>query len=133
MTDYLENENLLNERQHGFRRGRSCLSQLLNHYQNLLKLMEDGEVVDVIYLDFAKAFDRVDHGILLKKLQILGIGNPLLSWIHNFLINRKQCVVVDGAESALADVTSAYPREQCLGLSCSCFTSGTLMPTCNTP
>ena len=61
IVDFLEAEQLLNDNQHGFRRGRSCLSQLLNHYHNLLALMEKNEAVDVIYLDFAKAFDRVDH------------------------------------------------------------------------
>ena len=55
LAEYLESENLLNDSQHEFRSGRSCLSQLLNHYQNLLTLMENKEVVEVIYLDFAKA------------------------------------------------------------------------------
>ena len=115
LTEYLESENLLNDSQHGFRRGRSCLSQLLNHYQNLLTLMENNEVVDVIYLDFAKVFDRVDHGILLRKLRDLGIGSPLLKWIHSFLTNRKQCVVVDGAESAFSEVSSGVPQGTVLG------------------
>ena len=115
LVEFLEIENLLNDNQHGFRRGRSCLSQLLNHYQNLLSLLEKNEAVDAIYLDFAKAFDRVDHGVLLKKLQALGIGNPLLKWIHSFLTERKQCVVVDGAESAFSEVVSGVPQGTVLG------------------
>ena len=115
MTEYLETENLLNERQHGFRKGRSCLSQLLNHYQHLLDLMEAGDAVDVLYLDFSKAFDRVDHGILLTKLKSLGFGKPILRWIHCFLSGRKQCVVVDGVQSELAVVVSGVPQGTVLG------------------
>ena len=63
LIEILESAALLNQGQHGFWRGRSCQSQLLNHYQ------EAGEVVDVIYLYFAKAFDKVDHGILFRKLR----------------------------------------------------------------
>ena len=69
----------------------------------------------MIYLDFAKAFDRVDHGIVLKKLQSLGIGNPILKWIHEFLVERKQCVVVDGAESIFSEVVSGVPQGTVLG------------------
>ena len=62
VTNYLETENLINCGQHGFRRSRSCLSQVLSHYQNYLTMMEEGDIVDVVYLDFAK----VDYGILLQ-------------------------------------------------------------------
>ena len=74
----LEAENLLGQRQHGFRRGRSCASQLAQHHQNLLKALENGEEVDVFYLDFSKAFDKVDIGILLCKLKSLGMGGALI-------------------------------------------------------
>ncbi|CAL4152237.1 unnamed protein product, partial [Meganyctiphanes norvegica] len=57
---YLEENNLFNPGQHGFRQGRSCLSQLIAHFDNISRLLEDGKNVDVVYLDFAKAFDKVD-------------------------------------------------------------------------
>ena len=69
---HLESKNLFNNRQHGFRKNRSCLSQLMDHYQSILNIMETGDIADVIYLDFAKAFDKVDHGILLRKLVKIG-------------------------------------------------------------
>ena len=115
LANFLENRNLMNEGQHGFRRGRSCQSQLLNHYQSLLKLMEDGEAVDVVYLDFAKAFDKVDHGVLLRKLRRLGIGGRLLKWIQNFLTNREQRVAINGVESCPCQVISGVPQGTVLG------------------
>ena len=65
LGSYLDELHLYNPRQHGFRPGRSCLSQLLEHQQEILGSLEDRFDVDVIYLDFAKAFDKVDFGILL--------------------------------------------------------------------
>ena len=87
LVEYLERNNLLNNGQHGFRKKRSCLSQLLEHYQALVEALENREVAEVIYLDFAKAFDKVDHGVLMRKLRKLGIGGLLIKWIHYFLFN----------------------------------------------
>jgi len=71
IVSFLEENSLLNPSQHGFRRGRSCLSQLLDHYDKILSMLEQGQNVDVIYLDFAKAFDKVDHQIVLQKWSYL--------------------------------------------------------------
>ena len=96
MVGYLNENNLFNSTQHGFRQGRSCLSQLLSHYDSILSKLEEGKDVDVIYLDFSKAFDKVDHNILLTKLKSLGITGKLLKWIKSFLQDRNQIVFVDG-------------------------------------
>ena len=77
MVDFMEQHSLFNPNQHGFRAGRSCLSQLLSHFDTITMLLEQGLAVDVIYLDFAKAFDKVDIGITLRKLQRMGIGGNL--------------------------------------------------------
>ena len=82
----------MNPKQHGFRSGRSCLSQLLEHHNKILEELEKSNNVDVIGLDFAKAFDKVDHGILLNKFEIIGIIGKVGLWIHNFLSNIQQCV-----------------------------------------
>ena len=79
MVIYMETHNLYNKGQHGFRAGHSCLSQLLAHYQEILKEMSNGHCVDVVYLDFAKAFDKVDHGVLEEKLRRIGISGKL--WV----------------------------------------------------
>ena len=115
LVQYLENNNLFNDRQHGFRRNRSCLSQLMDHYQRILNIMETGDSADVIYLDFAKAFDKVDHGILLRKLVKIGVGGPALIWINKFLTNRMQVVKVEDSLSCGAPVISGVPQGTVLG------------------
>ena len=74
---HMEDHHLFNNDQHGFRRGRSCLSKLLAHYDWVLHSLAEGKNVDVVFLDFAKAFDKVDHGILLHKIKSLGITGKL--------------------------------------------------------
>ena len=77
--------------------------------------MEKSHNVDVIYLDFAKAFDKVDHDILLNKLKKIGINGTIGVWIHNFLSNRQQCVAVNGTKSSEAQVRSGVPQGSVLG------------------
>ena len=77
--------------------------------------MESGLNADVIYLDFAKAFDKVDHGILIRKLASMGIGGRIIAWIHNFLSNRQQTVKVLNAISNPACVISGVPQGTVLG------------------
>ena len=81
IAHYLKTNNLYNSGQHGFRGGRSCLTQLIDHQMSILDHLCDGSNVDVVYLDFAKAFDKVDHGVLVEKLSGLGIRENLLIWI----------------------------------------------------
>ena len=109
VTEFLESEDLLDDEQHGFRRGRSCVSQLLQHYHKGLRSMEMKQDVDVIYLDFQKAFDKVDHGILLCKLKSLGITGKVAKWIEAFLEDRKQKVIVRGHHSDWIRVRSGVP------------------------
>lgn len=112
---YLDKHNHINSNQHGFRAGRSCLSQLLAHYDFILSELEKGNNVDVIYLDFAKAFDKVDHGVLLHKLRDLGITGKIGIWIHSFLTNRYQYVSVNKENSSRSCVLSGVPQGSVLG------------------
>ena len=111
----LEANNKLNDAQHGFRQRRSCLSQLLQHYDKVLGLLEEGDNVDVVYLDFAKAFDKVDHGLLLRKMKKMGITGKLGKWILNFLLKRKQQVIFGGKKSTESEVLSGVPQGSVLG------------------
>lgn len=70
---FIENNEKMNSGQYGLRGGRSCLSQLLVHHDHILQTLEDGANLDVVHLDFEKAFDKVGHGVLLHKLWNLGI------------------------------------------------------------
>ena len=115
MVDFMEQHSLFNPNQHGFRAGRSCLSQLLSHFDTITMLLEQGLGVDVIYLDFAKAFDKVDIGITLRKLQRMGIGGNLGRWLFSFLNGRTQTVVVDGSRSQPGPVLSGVPQGSVLG------------------
>ncbi|KAG0713115.1 RNA-directed DNA polymerase from mobile element jockey [Chionoecetes opilio] len=103
------------ENQHGFRKGRSCLSKLLAHYNWFLETLAAGNNVDVVFLDFAKAFDKVDHGILLHKIKALGLRGKLRIWLHDFLTERVQSVVVDGQSSKEDTVMSGVPQGSVLG------------------
>lgn len=115
LNQYLESNDLFNEGQHGFRSGRSCLSQLLAHHNNVIEGLINGQDVDVIYLDFAKAFDKVHHGILLNKLKNLGIRGEPHKWLEAFLRGRTQKVSVEGALSDESKVTSGVPQGTVLG------------------
>ena len=115
MVAYLEALNKMDENQHGARGGRSTLSQLLIHHYEICKLLEEGSNVDVVYCDMAKAYQKVDHGILLYKIRSLGFRGRLLRWIVNFLKNRTQRVIIDGELSEETEVQSSVPEGSCLG------------------
>ena len=84
LVKHLESNNLLNNTQHGFRRGRSTVTQLLRYYDSILSMLEKGHKVDSIYLDFSKAYNKVDHNILLKKIESLNISGKVVNWIEIF-------------------------------------------------
>ena len=115
LVRHLEVSNKLNPNQHGFRNRRSCLSHLLAHHDLVLSSLEEGFNVDSVYLDFSKAFDKVDIGILCHKMKSMGISGTLAKWIHNFLTNRKQHILVNGTMSKPSDVKSGVPQGTVLG------------------
>ena len=87
IQEHLISNNLILPNQHGFTAGRSCATQLLTAINYWTKTLEDGHSVDVLYFDFAKAFDSVPQNRLIAKLQGLGITGRLLTWLKNFLVN----------------------------------------------
>ena len=90
IVEHLESNNLLNEAQHGFRKGRSCLTNILETLEQWTKILDEGDGVDVAYLDFRKAFDLVSHELLIHKMTKYGISGQILEWVRNFLHNRTQ-------------------------------------------
>ena len=87
----------------------------MEHYNHILDLLEDGSNVSVIYIDFAKAFDKVDHQVTLTKLRKLWITGMVGRWIHSFLINRTEQVLVHGSRSSERKVKSVGPQGSVLG------------------
>ena len=116
VVQFLTDNNFLNSTHHGFREGRSCLSALLNVYDDIVHMISDpSAVVDMIYLDFAKTFDKVDHGILLRKLREIGISGNLGIWFYNFLAHRSQYVRLPGGVSDDSMVISGISQGTVLG------------------
>ena len=101
--------------QHGFFSGRSCHTNLSVFSNFLATSLDAGMQVDAIYFDFQKAFDRVNHQILLHKLELHGIGPPLLSWFKSYLENRIQVVNIAGVMSDEIHVSSGVPQGSHLG------------------
>ena len=105
--------------QHGFVKGRSCLTNLLEVFEHWTSCLGDGYGVDVVYLDYRKAVDTVPHQRLLTKLKGLGLGVGLMKWIGSFLSDRLMRVMVNGHYSSWSVVvsgcllyTSPSPRDR---------------------
>ena len=112
---HLDNNQILTDKQHGFRARRSCETQLILTIQEIANNMTRKGQTGVILLDFAKAFDKVPHHCLLHKLNYYGVRESTLCWIESFLSQRKQSVLSDGTQSTEADVLSRVPQGTFLG------------------
>ena len=83
----------------GFMRGRSCLTNLISFHDQVTHVVDEGKAVDVVYLDFSKAFNTVSHSIVPEKLAALGMDRYALCWVKNCLEGQAQRVVVNGVKS----------------------------------
>ena len=108
-------EPQLIKEQFGFRPGRSTELNLLTHIDFLLDGLERGCQVDTIYTDFSRTFDRVSHSMLLHKLKLIGVDEPLISWFHSYLSGRRQTVKIGNFLSKIIHVTSGVPQGSHLG------------------
>ena len=115
VISHLERHNILADEQHGFRKKRSCESQLINTVHDLAKGLNSKQQIDAVLLDFSKAFDKAPHHRLALKLQHYGVRGKTLEWIRSFLADRTQPVVADGETSRPANVSSGVPQRTVLG------------------
>ena len=107
---HLERGNLIAPSQHGFVKKKSCLTNLLEFNEFVTKQVDEGKAVDIIYLDFQKAFDKVPHGRLIKKLEAHGIKGKVSQWIEAWLKERRQRVKIGNCCSKWAEVRSGVTQ-----------------------
>ena len=104
LMEYIAENEILTDYQHGFVLGRSCATQLLECVDYWTDMLDQGHTVDTIYLDFAKAFDSVPHERLLEKANGYGLRGDILQRVRLFIKGRRQRVVVNGKKSSWRDV-----------------------------
>lgn len=115
ISNFIEDNKIIDSRQHSFRRGVSTKTQLLESIHNFAAALDKSGQVDIIFLDFEKAFDRVSHPKLLLKLRQLLKIDSLIAWIAAYLSLRQQSVSIDDANSDFASVHSGIPKVLFLG------------------
>ena len=112
---YLNKYDLLQKSQSGFRKHHSCNTALIKPVDSWLKSIDNGELVGAIFFDLRKAFDVVDHNLLLKKLSMYKFDNVTLNWTKSYLSNRKQCITENKNQSTFQPVKAVVPQGSVLG------------------
>ncbi|GAB0208208.1 mitochondrial enolase superfamily member 1 [Grus japonensis] len=112
---HVEEKKVIRSGQHGFTKGKSCLTSLIAFYDGMTGWVDEGRAVDVVYLDFSKAFDTVSHNILIGKLRKCGLDEWTVRWVENWMNGRAQRVVISSTESSWRPVASGVLQGSIVG------------------
>ena len=115
LSAYLNEHNQLHKTQSGFRSQHSCETALVHMIDSWLNAIDNGKMVGVVPVDFKKAFDLVDHKILLSKLKLYGMNDEALLWFNTYLTHRRQQVSLNNNKSDFETVTCGVPQGSILG------------------
>ena len=115
LMSFLILHNVLHSTQSGFRPNHSCETALLQMINKFHEAINNGQIIGMVMVDFRKAFDLVDHTLLLKKLRHYKISNETLLWFSSYLLNRKQKVVINNIESTTENIVCGVPQGSILG------------------
>ena len=115
LDEHVESNGIMTNTQHGFRRSRSAQTNLIEFFNQMTKWLDEAKSFDVLYLDFAKAFDKVCHRRLIIKLEEVGVAGKMLEWMADWLKDRRQRVGIDGHFSDWASVDSGVLQGSVLG------------------
>ena len=115
ISNFIENNNLLSDNQSGFRKNYSTTKSIVDLNDVIFENMNNSQITAAVFIDLRKAFDTVDHSILLRKLEKMGINNNLFHWCKNYLTNRKQKTLANGVNSDYQNISCGVPQGSVLG------------------